>query len=177
MIATIRSLSAGLLLGGLAVGSAALAQNVEKPISEAEVQLFIRVLRSAAARLEHPTAADLENARIRNVATKIGEEGRIPTAAELKSLERVLDSGTIDEVVAQEMHIDKVRYGTIKDRIMNYIEPSDGAETAVSATQQQAYAAAAAHDQKVIGPHRREIEGFSSARVTITYPGGSPPKF
>ena len=81
------------------------------PLTDADVQMYLRVMRAAAARVQNPTAEDeatLEQARTIMAAAAAGH---VPSSSDARTLERASQIGTeMDQIIAEEQHIDPATY-------------------------------------------------------------------
>ncbi len=103
-----------LLLGGVA-GLA-----VAAPLSGADLDLYLSVMRQAAERVQQPTAEDKRVLAEADALTKDANAGGAVMLTEKQSEEMgraILLRTQMDEVVARDRHLDVARYDTIRDSI------------------------------------------------------------
>ena len=100
---------------------ASLEQQTEQkldPLTKDDVELYLKVMRAAAERVENPVASDktaLEDAK-RILAGSAS--GRVPTQDGVKTLERAnLVALSMDQIIADEMKIDGRTYRGIAEAI------------------------------------------------------------
>ncbi|HVA95129.1 MAG TPA: hypothetical protein VNI36_09550 [Candidatus Dormibacteraeota bacterium] len=88
------------------------------PLTERDVELYLKVMRAAAERVKNPAPGDqkvLEDAR-KIIASR--SSGRIPTLNDVNTLERAnLVAISMDQIVAQEMKLDARTYRGIVEAI------------------------------------------------------------
>jgi hypothetical protein len=106
------------------------------PLAKEDVELYLKVMRAAAERVNNPTQADQIAI---NGAKKIladSASGRVPTHDEVKILERAnLVAIAMDQIVAEEMKLDGRTYRGIVEAVESVVPnsasgaaPGDGGE-------------------------------------------------
>ncbi len=142
------------------------------PLTKDDVDLYLRVMRAAAARVQNPTAGDkaaLEGAK------KIlagGASGHVPTQDDVKTLERAnLVATAMDQIVAEEMKLDGRAYRGIAEAVESVVPnpelaaasgggaapaptPADHAPTPLERRLSEVNAA----NEKFLAPYRVEIQ-------------------
>jgi hypothetical protein len=92
------------------------------PLSEEDLELYLRVMRAAAERVQHLMPADqaaLDGAR-KILAT--AASGRVPTRDDAKILERAnLIAISMDQIVAEEMKLDPRTYRGIAEAVESVV--------------------------------------------------------
>lgn len=113
---------------------ASLEQQTEQkldPLTKDDVELYLMVMRAAAARVQNPTPEDraaLEGAK-KTLAG--GASGRVPTQDDVRTLERAnLVATAMDQIVAGEMKLDGRTYRGIAEAIESVV--SNPAQAATS---------------------------------------------
>jgi hypothetical protein len=111
---------------GAKPAEASLEQQTEQkldPLTQDDVELYLKVMRAASVRVKNPTASDkaaLEGATRILAGTA---SGRVPTQDDVKTLERAnLVALSMDQVVAEEMKIDGRTYRGIAEAIESVVE-------------------------------------------------------
>jgi hypothetical protein len=93
------------------------------PLTQDDVELYLKVMRAAAERVKNPVAGDktaLEGAR-RILAGSAS--GRVPTPEDVKTLERAnLVALSMDQIVVDEMKIDGRTYRGIAEAIESAVQ-------------------------------------------------------
>ena len=154
-----RSLIAGLVLLAASPG-----------LTDADVQMYLRVMRAAVARQQHPTSADIALKKRAASITEATMHGHIPTEAEQAVLEQSFKLSTLDDMVVEQMHINAAHYTAVKERIDEFLEESDGKATPMSAKEEKALLDAWKHDEKVIAPYREELTALNTALLVGSQP-------
>lgn len=149
------------------------------PLSAADVQLYLTVMRAAAERVRHPTADDFAaQKRAQAWQTAIANaHGSVvaPTDADLAANDRVLmlNSGQTDILIVLERHLDEDRYSRIADDIEEAL-PTPGTAvlgcprgdctdaSPVPAAQDRLYDAAVVRNRKLLAPYRTEINSLET---------------
>jgi hypothetical protein len=119
---------------GAKPGEFPIDQQIEQkldPLTKNDLELYLKVMRTAAERVKHPTPADqaaLDGAR------KIlagGASGRVPTPDGVKTLERAnLVAIAMDQIVAEELKLDGRTYRGIAEAVESVIpNPALGTES------------------------------------------------
>jgi len=142
------------------------------PLTKDDVELYLRVMRAAAARVQNPTAEDkaaLEGAK--NILAG-GASGRVPTQDDVKMLERAnLVATAMDQIAAEEMKLDGRAYRGIAEAVESVVPnpalaaasrggaalaptPSDHAPTPLEKRLSEVNAA----NEKFLAPYRVQIQ-------------------
>ena len=142
------------------------------PLTKDDVELYLKVMRAAAARVQNPAAGDkaaLEGAK------KIlagGASGRVPTQDDVKTLERAnLVATAMDQIVADEMKLDGRAYRGIAEAVEFVVPnpavstPSGGGPAPAPAPAEHAptplekrLSEVNAANEKFLAPYREEIQ-------------------
>jgi hypothetical protein len=81
------------------------------PLTESDVALYLQVMRAAAARVKNPTAEDKTTLAEAHEIMAAAAAGHVPSSSDARTLERASQIGTeMDEIVADEQHIDPATY-------------------------------------------------------------------
>jgi hypothetical protein len=81
------------------------------PLTESDVALYLQVMRAAAARVKNPTAEDKATLAQARQIMAAAAAGHVPSSSDARTLERASQIGTeMDEIVADEQHIDPATY-------------------------------------------------------------------
>lgn len=141
------------------------------PLREADVALYADVMRAAAARLEHPTAADqrlrAEAAALRRAALGT-DPAHPPGDADAPATAAALRTHMDDEIV-RERHIDERWYAMVRARIERALA-RDRREGAGDAERRRISAERDGADAALLAPRRVELERL--IRRVRSGPGG-----
>jgi hypothetical protein len=112
--------------GATATGIPPLTEQQLDPLTESDVELYLRVMRAAAERVRVPSSEDMQT---------IARARQIISAAATGDVPRSMDAGTLqhasqiclamDQIVAREMQIEPNRYIAIADAIEAVIPNPD----------------------------------------------------
>jgi len=134
-----------------------------RPLTEADIQFYLSVMRAAADRLDHPTPAD-RAALAKLEALNNGASGVDPAVIAQSSDELDLAmelKNAADDRIVRERHLDDDRYQKIKSRIEDAGAPKvgDGGESnpASYTPTQRAAMAQISNDSIAIASHAKEI--------------------
>ena len=96
-------------------------------LTQADVDLYLKVLRAAAERVRNMPQADRD---VLNAFHKMttGGAGQIPTPDQMAAMQRAGDLMTIPSGVAREMGVEK-RFSSIGSRVEHFLMPMDGASS------------------------------------------------
>ncbi|MDI3259374.1 MAG: hypothetical protein QJR02_06730 [Sinobacteraceae bacterium] len=100
------------------------------PLNGDDVAFYLRVMRAAAERVEHPTASDREaQSRARNVATQAsaGKTAILTPADQAALMRALLLQGQADRLIVEERHLDIRRYEAIATAIEAMVPDPAGA--------------------------------------------------
>jgi|SRR5579872_219149 len=139
------------------------------PLTTADVELYLKVMRTAAERVKNPTPAD--KAAI-DGASKIlagSASGRVPTQDDVKTLATAnMAALSMDQIIAEEMKIGGKTYRGIAEAV-EYAMPDPA--TAVTSAKgvppvpdhqptllQERLSSSKAANQKFLAPYRNEIQ-------------------
>jgi hypothetical protein len=104
---------------------ASLEQQTEQkldPLTKDDVELYLKVMRVAAARVQNPTAGDKAALETAKKILAGGASGRVPTQDEVKTLERAnLVATATDQIVAEEMKLDGRAYRGIAEAVESVV--------------------------------------------------------
>jgi hypothetical protein len=139
------------------------------PLTAEDVTLYLKIMRAAAERIEHPAPTDtaaLEGARKILAASAAG---RVPSLDDVKILDRAnLEAISRDQIVAEEMKTDARTYRGIAEAIESVIpnpalttHPRDDGKPApehIPTPLENRLSAANAANQKFLIPYRDEIQ-------------------
>lgn len=157
------------------------------PLTQADVQLYLDVMRAAAERLRHPSAADLAAPKLAKAAAAKMQQGhpeRVTTAEDQAIDLAGTLQGHADDLIVADRHIDAERYSHIVDRVEDAVVPpqfdigADGGEPLstpyVPTARDRAVAATRAANIKLLAPHRKEIRALQSVVRDTTPKDASP---
>lgn len=151
------------------------------PLTQADVQLYLSVMRAAAERVQHPTAEDIAAPGLVNSVELKMQQGHAEqvTAAEDKAID-LADTlqGHADDLIVEGRHIDAQKYSHIVDRVEEAIVPpqfdfvADGDPSStpyVPTAHDRAVEATKNANIKLLAPYRDEIRALQ-ATVRDTTP-------
>lgn len=157
------------------------------PLTDADVKLYLEVMRAAADRLRHPPASDLAAPKLAEAAEAKVQSGHPEsvTAVESQAIELVGTlQGHADDLIVADRHIDAERYSHIVDRVEDAVVPpqfdinADGGEPLatpyVPTAHDRAVEATRNANIKLLAPHRSEIRALQSVVRDMTPKAGSP---
>jgi hypothetical protein len=151
------------------------------PLTASDVELYLRVMRAAAARVQSPTAEDTATLAEAHKIMTAAAAGQVPSSSDARTLERASQIGTeMDQVVADEQHIDPATYIGIALAV-EAVVPDPQLTTTVKNTKQtnaplqtplsRRIAEADAANRMVLAPYRDEIEKLL---IVVRNPGNLP---
>ena len=136
-------------------------------LSQDEVNLYLELMRAAAARVENLLPADERALARMNKLQDYVEAGRIPTPVEGDPEAEIIARGmklqyAMDEVIAEEKEVDVAHYRAVRDLIESIVNPSgiipdegdDGSGKPMTPVQARTFMA----NKKILAPHASEIE-------------------
>lgn len=142
------------------------------PLTIDDVELYLKVMRAAAARVQNPTAGDQAALERAKKILAGGASGRVPTQDDVKALERAnLVATAMDQIVAEEMKLDGRTYRGIAEAIESVV--SNPAQAATSGGGAASAPAPADHpltplekrlsevnaaNEKFLAPYRVEVQ-------------------
>jgi len=138
------------------------------PLTQSDVELYLKVMRAAAARVQNPTPDDLATlAQARQIMTA-ADAGKVPSSSDARTLERASQIGTeMDQIVADEQHVDAATYlgiaraieAVVPDpRMASSGENSQRASAEPGTPLERRMAEADAANRIFLAPYREEIE-------------------
>ena len=157
---------------GTKPAEASLEQQTEQkldPLTKDDVELYLKVMRAAAGRVNNPAPAD--RAALEG-ATKIlagSASGRVPTQDDVKTLERAdLVALSMDQIIADEMKIDARTYRSIAEAVESAIQTPPPAVTSGKGVQpdpdhvptplEERLSGLNTANEKFLAPYRGEIQ-------------------
>ncbi len=104
--------------GATPTGIPPLTEQKLDPLTESNVELYLRVMRAAAERVRVPNSEDMQTiARARQIISAAAT-GHVPSSTDADTLQRATQIClAMDQIVAREMQIDPNRYLAIADAI------------------------------------------------------------
>lgn len=156
------------------------------PLTQADVQLYLGVMRAAAARLRHPSATDLAAPRLAKAAELKMQQGH-PEQITNAEIEAIDLAGTLqgyaDNLVVASRHIDAERYSHVVDRVEDAVVPPQFDFQADGDNDMGTHYVPTAHDRaveatrnaniKLLAPHRSEILALQAVVRDMTPRDGS----
>lgn len=144
------------------------------PLTPADVQLYLSVMRAAAERVRHPTAADIAAPKLIESAEAKMQRGH-PEAVTAEEDAAIDLAGTLqgqaDQLIVAQRHIDVERYGHVVDRVedavvppgMDFVADGDPSSTPyVPTTHDRAVEATRNANIKLLAPYRNEIRALQT---------------
>jgi hypothetical protein len=81
------------------------------PLTASDVEMYLSVMRAAAARVQNPTADDKATLAQAEQIVKAADAGHVPNSSDARTLERASEIGTeMDQIVAEDRHMDAAAY-------------------------------------------------------------------
>jgi hypothetical protein len=138
-------------------------------LTKDDVELYLKVMRAAADRVKTPTPADKATLEGASKILAGSASGRVPTQAEVKTLERAnLVALSMDQIVAEEMKIDGKTYRGIAEAVESAVpnpvlavNPAKGIPPVPEhppTPLQERLRSVNAVNEKFLGPYREEIQ-------------------
>ena len=111
---------------GAKPAEASIEQQTEQkldPLTKEDVELYLKVMRAAAERVNSPTPADKTALEVARKILARSASGHVPTQDDVKTLERAnLVALSMDQIVADEMKIDGRAYRGIAEAVESAVE-------------------------------------------------------
>ncbi|MGO9640386.1 MAG: hypothetical protein ACLP1Y_03645 [Candidatus Acidiferrales bacterium] len=104
--------------GATATGIPPLTEQKLDPLTSSDVDLYLRVMRAAAARVQHPSTEDTRTlAQAKQIMTAAAS-GRVPDSADASTLQHASQiCMAMDQIVARELRVDLAGYTAVADAI------------------------------------------------------------
>ena len=139
------------------------------PLTRDDVELYLKVMRAAAERVKNPTPADKSAIEGASKILAAGASGRVPTQADVKTLERAnLVALSMDQIVAEEMKVDAKTYRGVAEAVESAVPNPALAVTSEKAmppapdraptSLQERLSTARTANEKFLAPYRSEIQ-------------------
>jgi hypothetical protein len=138
------------------------------PLTQSDVEMYLSVMRAAAARVQNPNAEDKATLAQTEQIMKAAAAGHVPSSSDARTLRRASQIGTeMDQIVADEQHIDAATYwgvalaveAVVPDpQLMTTEKKSIDASGPPSTPLDRRLAEANAANRIVLAPYRDEIE-------------------
>jgi hypothetical protein len=93
-----------------------------EPLTRADVELYVKVMRAAADRVKNLPAADRQALEAQKTFATKASSGQMPSAEEFAAMERATQLMALDGTIAREMGVGK-RYRSIRSRVPEYAMP------------------------------------------------------
>jgi hypothetical protein len=152
-----------------------LDQQIEQkldPLTKDDVDLYLKVMRSAAERVKHPTPADREALDGARKIIAARTTGRVPTPDDVKTLALAnLVAISMDQIIADEVKLDGRSYRGIAEAVEAVVPNpalagASGSASPVAATApehaltslEKRLSEVNAANEKFLGPDREEIQ-------------------
>jgi len=162
-------------------GTPPLTEQKLDPLTASDVDLYLRVMRAAATRVQSPTAEDTATLAEAHDVMTAAAAGQVPSSSDARTLERASQIGTeMDQIVADEQHIDLATYVGIALAVEAVVPDPQLITTEMKTKQAFAppqtplsrrLAAADAANRIVLAPYRDEIEKLL---IIVRNPGNLP---
>jgi hypothetical protein len=140
------------------------------PLTKDDVELYVKVMRAAAARVQNPTSEDRAALERAKKILAGGASGRVPTQDDVRMLERAnLVATAMDQIVAEEMKLDGRAYRGIAEAVESVVpnpalprRSGDGAAPTPSehplTPLEKRLSEVNAVNEKFLAPYRGEIQ-------------------
>ncbi len=136
------------------------------PLPKDDVDLYLKVMRAAAARVQNPTAGDKAALESAKKILAGGASGRVPTQVDVKTLERAnLVATAMDQIVAEEMKLDGRTYRGIAEAIESVVP-----NPALAAASGGGAASAPAPADHPLTPLEKRLSEVNAANVKFLAP-------
>ncbi len=157
-------------------GNAALGEF--ESLSQTDVDLYLKVMRTAAGRLKNLPPADRKALDAQKSFSAQASSGQTPSAEEFAAMERATELLALDGSVAREMGVEK-RYQSIKGRVPQYgmpemtgegDEPLTAEERARVAERVKRFKERKKNDEALFAPYKDEIQALQKQVDLVTHP-------
>jgi hypothetical protein len=138
------------------------------PLTQTDVEMYLSVMRTAAARVQNPNAEDKATLAQAEQIMTAAAAGHVPSSSDARTLQRASQIGTeMDQVVVEEQHIDAATYWSVALAIEAVVpdpllaaneKKSTDAPAAPSTPLDRRIAAADDANRIFLAPHRDEIQ-------------------
>jgi hypothetical protein len=154
------------------------------PLTRADVDLYLNVMRTAAERVKNMSAADRAVLKAYRKLTANPDPGQIPSAEQIMAIQRAGELMTLDGAVARELGVTR-RYNSISGRVAAFIMPmgGEGDDDATPMTAEQKaqlrlrierFQERRRLDTATLEPHREEIQSLQKQVNLILHPESIP---
>lgn len=93
-----------------------------EPLGPGDVELYLKVMREAAARLGRLSASDRQALAVWRAMNNGATQAQVPTPEQLVALERAGELAAMEATVARELRRER-RFGSISGRVDHFLEP------------------------------------------------------
>jgi hypothetical protein len=154
------------------------------PLTRADVDLYLNVMRTAAERIKNMSAADRAVLKAYRKLTANPDPNQIPSAEQIMAIQRAGELMTLDSAVARELGITR-RYNSISGRVAAFIMPmgGEGDDDATPMTAErkaqlklriERFRERRRLDAATLEPHREEIQSLQKQVNLILHPESIP---
>ena len=154
-----------------------------EPLTQADVDLYLKVMRTAAERLKNLPPADREALKTFHKMMTTPNPNSLPSAEEMAAMQRAGELVALDGVVARELGVAR-RYESISSRAVAFTTPeidASGDDEEMTAEQKrqlkiriERFRQRRAQDAATLGPHRDEIQSLQKQVNLIQHPESIP---
>jgi hypothetical protein len=154
-----------------------------EPLTQADVDLYLKVMRTAAERLKNLPAADREALKTFRKMTTTPNANALPSAEELAAMQRAGELMALDGVVARELGVAR-RYESVSSRALAFAAPqidASGDDERMTAEQKrqltiriERFRQRRTQDAATLGPNRDEILALQKQVNLIQHPESLP---
>ena len=139
------------------------------PLTKDDVELYLKVMRTAAERVKNPAPADKAALETAKKILADSAKGHVPTQDDVKTLERAnLIALSMDQIIAEEMKMDGRTYRGIAEAVETAVQNPGSAVAPAKSGQpvpvqsatplEQRLASVNAVNEKFLAPYRAEIQ-------------------
>jgi hypothetical protein len=154
------------------------------PLTRADVDLYLNVMRTAAERIKNMSAADRAVLKAYRKLTANPDPNQIPSAEHIMAIQRAGELMTLDSAVARELGVTR-RYNSISGRVADFIMPMSGGgdddATPMTAERKaqlrlriERFQERRRLDAATLEPHREEIQSLQKQVNLILHPESIP---
>jgi hypothetical protein len=157
-----------------------------EPLSNADVALYLQVMRTAAQRVRNMSAADRDALRVfRAMTTSPNPNQAVPSPEQIAAVQRAGVLMALDASVARELGVAE-RYRSVLGRVDFFVMPSSGEGDPADAPQRTAeqkqqlklrierFAQLRTSDAAILAPHRDEIVSLQKQVNLALHPESIP---
>ncbi len=154
--------------GTTTTGIPPLNEQKADPLTQSDVELYLRVMHAAAARVRNPNAEDTQALAQARQILSAAANGRVPSSSDASTLQHASEICLgMDQIVARERKVDLALYTSIADAIEAVVPnpsipvpPAQSAEPPPRSPLERRLAQVDAENETFLAPYRSEIQSL-----------------